>query len=326
MKHHNSNLRELHRKLKAFSNLNLSITPYSKISHIIHNEFPLPVTVSQIHAGQYVERIRINEKLIAYTNKEEISYIKKPEMIKTFGRANAPGKSMFYGSIMSSGVSQPMISALAETVIELQGENKGVTSRKLLMTVGKWKVKKDLILSELVFNKAAIEKCSDTERAYNIQCQYLATIYNDLPRKQMVAILEFYSDQFARRATKDTDYKISAAYTEQVCKMIGIQGVIYPSLQTEFEGTNVALTPQAVDSCLELEEVMMVTADIRNSKVFLNHHFRTGVLKPEQTTFGWGKSETVDKEVIEEYFLGNNGALEAWAEKRKKVAEDETDN
>lgn len=65
-----------------------------------------------------------------------------------------------------------------------------------------------------------------------------------------------------------------------------------------------------------------------NTKVFLNNHFRTGTLAPDQITFGWGESESVDKEVIEEYFLGNNDALRNWADKRAhkvkdKINEDE---
>lgn len=110
------------------------------------------------------------------------------------------GQSMFYGSVVSSEVSLPRISALAETVIELQGENKGFASKNLLMTVGKWRVKKDLILSELVFNRDAIEKCADVKRAYDIQYQNMAANHNEFQLKQLVTILEFYSDQFSRRA------------------------------------------------------------------------------------------------------------------------------
>ncbi|MNY71208.1 hypothetical protein D3C86_2094980 [compost metagenome] len=71
----------------------------------------------------------------------------------------------------------------------------------------------------------------------------MAANYNEFRLKQLVTILEFYTDRFSRRAGRHTDYKISAAFAEQVCKIAGIQGVIYPSVQTEFEGMNVALTP-----------------------------------------------------------------------------------
>ena len=312
--------RELQRKLKAISNLNLAITPYRRIQHILNKELFMPISVAQLHAGQYVERIRINNGIEIFTEKDKISYIKDSRKIETFGRANAPGQAMFYGSVVSNGIlTLARISALAETVLELQGDNKGVSNRKLLMTVGKWKLKKDLIVSELVFNKEAVEKCGDTRRAYETQLKIITEKFEGLQLKQHIALLEFYSKQFARRAEKDTDYKISAAFTECVCRNANLHGIIYPSVQTEFEGTNVALTPEAVETCLELEEALIVSVDIRNTKVFLNNHFRTGLLKANQTSFGWGKAESVSQDVIEEYFLGNNEALIDW--KRKMAAD-----
>ncbi|MBO9672158.1 MAG: RES family NAD+ phosphorylase [Sphingobacteriaceae bacterium] len=312
-----SSHRELQRKLKAFSKLNLAMTPYSKVLDIVRKEFLLPVTIAQIHSGQYVERIRINSEPKAFTRKDEISYINDPALIKTFGRANAPGMSMFYGSVMSSRVSLPMISALAETVTELQGINKGVCTKKMLITLGKWKVKKDLILAELVFNRQAATISADTQMAYQTQLENLAKNHTEFQLKQLVTLLEFYSEQFAKRSDNHQDYKISAAFTDQICKIKGIQGVIYPSVQTEFEGTNVALTPEAVDTCLELEEALILSVDIRNGKTFINQHFRTGLLTPGQESFSYGKVEGADQEVIEQYFLDNNEALKAWAERRK---------
>jgi len=312
-----SSQRELQRKLKAFSKLNLAMTPYSKILGMVRTDFLLPVTIAQVHSGQYVERIRINYEPKAFTRKDEISYIKDPALIKTFGRANTPGQAMFYGSVMSSRVALPMIPALAETVTELQGINKGVSTRKMLITLGKWKVKKDLILAELVFNRQAATISADTKRAYETQMKMLAEKHTNFQLKQLVAVLEFYSEQFAKRSDNHEDYKISAAFTDQVCKIKGIQGVIYPSVQTEFEGTNVALTPEAVETCLELEEALILSVDIRNGKTFINQHFRTGVLKPGQESFNYGKVEGADHEVIEQYFLGNNEALKAWAERRE---------
>ncbi len=120
--------------------------------------------------------------------------------------------------------------------------------------------------------------------------------------KQIMQLLEFFSEAMAKKATNNSDYKISAGFAESILKNRNLDGIMFQSVQTEFEGTNLALTPEAVDRCLYLEEALIVAVEIRNKRVFLNNLARTGILKPDQLEFGWALMEKTPKELIERFF------------------------
>jgi len=291
------------RRLKAFQELDPVSTPYKRILEIINKELFVPVTVAKIHAGHYVERVRIMDGTDdIFTRKSELSYIQDVTKITSFGRANSPGKAMFYGAVASSSIWSPRIVALAETEAALQGENKGATDKQLLITVGKWLVKKDLIVSEMVFKKDAIQKTPEVKKAFE---QHSAAIIAQHPlpeAKQSIALLEFFSEAMAKRARTNSDYKISAAFTESILKMGEFDGIMFQSVQTEFEGTNVALTPKAVEESLYLEEALIISVDIRGKRVFLNNLARTGLLKLDQEEFSWAIMDPASREEIEHFF------------------------
>jgi len=295
--------RELKRKLKAFQQLDPVSTPYRKILEIINKELFVPVTVAKIHAGQYVERVRImNNPDDIFTKKADLSYITDTSKITTFGRANPPGKAMFYGAVKSTMVSSPRIVALAETEEALQGVNKGITDKKLIMTVGKWVVKKDLIVSEMVFKKDAIDNIPEVKRAFDQHSREIMARHPLPEAKQSLALLEFFSEAMAKRTLTNADYKISAAFTESILKTGQFDGIMFQSVQTDFEGTNVALTPKAVDESLYLEEALVVAAEIRGKRVFLDNLARTGIFQPDQQEFGWALMEATPEEEIEHFF------------------------
>ncbi|TKC04358.1 hypothetical protein [Pedobacter frigoris] len=297
------NVRELKRKLKSIEELNLENTPLSKISNIINKELFVPVTVAKIHAGQYVERVRINAVGEIFKHKQELSYRSDPENIKNYGRANSPGNSIFYGSVKSSLVSSPRIVALAETEEALQGELKGNRDKKLIMTVGKWIVKKDILVSEMVFKRDAINAISEVKMAFDFHSNLIKQNQPSDIAKQSILLLEYFSEVMSKRTTKNSDYKISAAFSESILRSPNIGGILFQSVQANFEGTNVALKPEIVEDCLFLEEALMVLVEIRGKRVFLDNIATTGTLKPNQTIFEWKLLKRTPNKIIEDYFL-----------------------
>lgn len=63
--------------------------------------------------------------------------------------------------------------------------------------------------------------------------------------------LKFISEQFSKRVINPDDYKISAAYTNLVLLHPDVNGVAYPSVQTDYFGVNIVLPPEIVDSILK---------------------------------------------------------------------------
>lgn len=294
--------RELLRELKTIQKLDLVSTPYQKILQIINHKLFVPITIAKIHAGQYVERVRIHPADEVFTKKSDLSYILDPKVIKGFGRANPPGKAMFYGAIKSSSVASPRIVAVAETESALQGISKGVTNKKFVMTVGKWLVRQDLIVSEMVFKKEAIEKMPEVKRAFELQSQLIMEKQSFPEAKQIIILLEFFSEIMAKRSITNSDYKLGAAFTESVLKRGNLDGIMFQSVQTDFEGTNVALTPRAVDNYLALEEALIIEVEIRGRRVFLNKMATTGMLQPDQLEFSWVSLKKTPPEAIERFF------------------------
>lgn len=60
----------------------------------------------------------------------------------------------------------------------------------------------------------------------------------------------FISEEFSKKVTSQEDYKISAAYTNIALLHPEVNGISYPSVQTEYFGVNIVLTPEGVDKYL----------------------------------------------------------------------------
>jgi len=298
-------LTELRNILKGLSELDLNAVSYDEVMKIINSELVLPVLVTEIHKGHYIERIRINKPDQIFTSKNELSYRTDLENIKTFGRANSPGKSMFYGSVISSPIPLPRIVALSETDELLRSREKGTVDKDIVMTVSKWRINENISLAEMVFKKDRIPTTPEIEKAYNF---HLALFRESMPEEEvqkLISILEFYSEEFAKpEIARDCDYKISAAYAESAFNNGSVQGIIYPSVRTDYEGSNVALLPKTVDECLQFEEAIITLVQIRGKKVFLDNLYRTGLVDVDQLK--WYEMEQASQKVKDDFFNGNS--------------------
>ncbi|WP_134091278.1 RES domain-containing protein [Olivibacter sp. XZL3] len=297
------NLNDLKKRLDQLRKLDLSIISYPEIIDIINKEIVLPILVTEVRAGNYIERIRINKGNEIFTTKQELSYRTDLENIKSFGRSNSPGSSIFYGAVISSPIQLPRIVALAETDELLRSQEKGKVDKDIFMTVSKWKITKNMRLAEMVFKKDRIASTPEIEKAYQF---HLKAFRENMPEEEvqkLISILEFYSEEFAKaEIITDADYKISAAYAESVFKTGNVQGIIYPSVRTDYEGSNVALLPKTVDDHLQFEEALIIHVQIRGKKVFLDNLYRTGIVEADTNDLGWYKMESASEEVKNKFF------------------------
>jgi hypothetical protein len=294
---------ELQSRLERLKALDLSTVDFNKIIDLINSDVPLPILISQIHAGHYIERIRINKGNEIFTKKRDLSYRTDLENISTFGRANSPKSSMFYGAVISSPINLPRIVALAETDELLRSKEKGTVDKDFIITVSKWKILQDIRLAEMVFMKNRIATTPEIGHAYNF---HLKTFRENMPEEEvqkLVSIIEFFSEEFAKSTIdSDTDYKLSAAYSEIALKSGIVKGLIYPSVRTDYEGSNVALLPEAVDNNLQLEEALIIHVQIKGKKVFLDNLARTGELQMDVADLNWYRMKSAPQEIKDKFF------------------------
>lgn len=296
-------LKILKRHVEALKKTDFGKLSFTEVYRYIEKTISfIPFTVARIHANHHIERARINFNGEIFNKEESISYIKDSSIIQHYGRANKPNQSMFYGAVKSDMVPLPRIVNCAEIQDVLRTKNEKNITTEFIVTVGKWKIIKDIDVIEMVFKTDLIHSVPDIERAYKQQMSYFE---KSIPHgiKQMEYLLSFFSDEFARSDIKtDRDYWISAAYTNMALKINGINGVIYPSVRTDYLGTNVALTPKIVDNNLKLETVEMFHVYIKSKKVFLNKIMEATDFGILNSDFKWIKANGAPAKMIEQYF------------------------
>ena len=250
-------LEQINRILTELNEISLQEISYDAVFEKLATELKvIPFVTAKLKKGHYIERGRINGKEQIFSSESDITYRTDNENIKTFGRANCPNQSMFYGAIKSEFIEYPRIVNLFE-ISGLFRDGDLISDGEFIFTVGKWKIKEDFEVVEIVFDKRTIERIPEVRKAYEY---HLDNLKKDFPDKieELSTILEFFSNEFAKtNISSDNDYKISAVYTNMAINNRGHNGVIYPSVRTEGQGRNVVLPIEVVNKYLELEKVAM---------------------------------------------------------------------
>lgn len=284
--------------IAALKKTDLAQVPYDWILNILKNELKcLPYPILKLKEGQYIERARINDPNQIFSSETEISYRSDFEKINEFGRANSPHQSLFYGAMESEYIEFPRVVNLFE-ISELY-RNPSHKPANFLMTMGKWRIKEDFKVAYLAFNKQNIANIQSIKESYD---GYISSYQNAYPKRidDIDLVLEYFSDEFSKRDIQShNDYKISVAYTDLAINYASLNGVVYPSVRTDFQGTNVALTIEAVDSYLTLEDVKMMRVYKKGKKTFLDNAFFTNNFGSFNRNFKWDKIQEQDKSYIQ---------------------------
>ncbi|MFT3796569.1 hypothetical protein [Flavobacterium sp.] len=280
---------------------NLEKIEFENIKELIRETlFEMPLATAILEKNSTIERIRINGNRKFFTTQSELSYISDEEIIKTclknYGRANKPFQSLFYGATESSKIQVPRITAYRETSRFFR-ESNSILLEGELFTRGTWKNKEDLKIVEIVFCEEVFKSNPDILEYYKIQFQQLNE-YPEIALKQ----LQFFSNEFARKIKSNFDYKISAAFTDVVLyeNQNSYAGIIYPSVQTNYEGNNIVLKPTIVDQHLELKSVSTHRFHRSSKKQFLVNYFYTEDLGSNKSNFVWDLSQCNEELKIQE--------------------------
>lgn len=292
---------QLERLINKYKSIKLQGVAFPKLLRELRKDFRyLPFTTAKLKKGGTIERARINLEGEIFNSENQLSYRTDIRNITKYGRANIPHSSMFYGSIVSDHIANPRIVNIFET--DESFRNHDSEDRELLVTVGKWKIKEDFEIAEITFSDEVRKKIPSVQKAYEYHIQ---KIKQDHPKnyEYFIRIMEFFSDEFAKKdITSDSDYKLSAAYTE-LALMANLKGVTYPSVRTEFEGINVALPIPVVDEFLELEIAGMFLIKKIGKKSVMDNASITTDLGEMNSNFTWKDMQKLSDQQINEILL-----------------------
>lgn len=289
---------EIKKLIVEYETADLEKVSFNKLSVQLRKLKWIPILTAKLNKGYHIERARINRPEEIFYSEADISYRNDYENIKTYGRANMKHQSLFYGAIESDVIKHPRLINLLETSQIFRDLDKiKVDKADFVMTVGKWRIKEDIEVAEMVFNKDSIKNSKDVEKSFKYHQENLAKEHPE-NLEQFLLILEFFSNQFARKdINKNTDYMISAAFTDFVINWKGLPGLKYPSVKSDYIGHNIVLTPVVVEQFLELEIAAMfrITKNGENSLVSpIKHATEFG---PLNSNFKWIDYEPIQIEI-----------------------------
>ncbi|WP_291074925.1 hypothetical protein [Empedobacter sp. UBA5987] len=242
---------EAFEKLKEYSNRLTEVT-YEEIYDLLKNGIKfIPLPLAKLRVNTNIDRVRPNKGDKLFTHIDELGYIKDKEVIEkhltSFGRANIPHQVMFYGAVETSLIDKQRLTAIAETSHLFRNPGNDCEEGELY-TVSRWETQKELIVVEVVFSEYALENNPEIAQSFEKQKRFLEE-HNLEPQdlEFHLEFLKFISNEFSKKVTNPEDYKISAAYTNLALLHPEVSGIMYPSVQTEYFGVNVVLTPEAIE-------------------------------------------------------------------------------
>lgn len=244
---------EAFEKLKEYAK-DLSKVSYEQVYDLLKNGIKyIPIPLAKVRKHAHIDRVRPNKGSTLYEHIDNLGYIKDKEVIDkyltSFGRANCPHQVMFYGALETSLIDKQRLTAIAEKS-DIFRENKDCPEGKYY-TVSRWQTQEEFLIVEIVFSEFALNNNPDIRKSFDRQKEMLKE--HGLEEKEVnfhLEFLKFISEEFSKKVTSQEDYKISAAYTNIAQLHPQVNGISYPSVQTEYFGVNIVLTPEAVDKYL----------------------------------------------------------------------------
>ena len=246
---------EAFEKLKEYSK-NLSAVSYEEVYDLLKNGIKyIPIPLAKIKKKAYIDRVRPNKGEILFKHIDELGYIKDKNIIEnyltSFGRANCPHQVMFYGALETSLIDKQRLTAIAETSHIFRKPEIDCIDGELY-TVSRWEIQDEFLVVEIVFSEYALNNNPEIAQSFENQKKLLQE--HNLDKKEMdfhLNFLKFISEEFSKKVSSNDDYKISAAYTNIALLHPDVNGICYPSVQTEYFGVNIVLTPETVDKYLK---------------------------------------------------------------------------
>lgn len=260
----------------------------------------VPIALAKLHNGAAIDRVRLNKDKLFFTSQNELSYITDKNTINhltEFGRANKPHQPLFYGALTSEKIKENRMTAYAETSVML-GDNDAVNLEGELFTLSRWRTNEELIIPEIVFSVAAIKENPQTAASFY---KHYQALMNEPMRELALRQLELFSEEFARRVRSHHDYKIAVAYADLLMSEGNHPGILYPSVQTGYQGQNIVLRPDIVDKHLILDNVSTHRLHKNKMNAIMANYYHAKGLGENNSNFEWDLDECDEPALIKRW-------------------------
>lgn len=241
----------------------------TKLEQLIHQLLSILIIPRvEIVPGTEVQRIRNNYHGETFFSEKEISFRTDIWNIKDFGRCNLPNSSKFYSTLSSKYIKEIRVANVLETN-RIFRDNLSIRKRQVF-TSGKWVIREPLVVAIFPFNKYA--KGSNSEISFHAN-KYEEIINSfDSEQKQIAKkVLPFISYHLSKKHIKSHwDYAISAFFSEFILDKYNLDGILYPSVRTNYKTYNLMLEPISVNK-LQFTQAAMFELLIDRKKVFIDN-------------------------------------------------------
>jgi len=228
-----------------------------KISNILLNEFGFMISQKQpINSSRFLTKFYRVRELDSFTNIDLIREHSYPPIDKvTIGRCNFPKFPVFYCS------NNPM-TALLEVARTFQGNTKKYCISKWELVPSNEEIIFENFLQVDLPEENEFSKIKEGLRN-KISNPFEVSLNKRLTKEQEEGIIE-YLKYLDNSFIKDEDYSVSACLAYRALYVdhnYRTDVLMYPSVQTAYKGTNLAIQPNFVENNLKLTRLYIVSFD-----------------------------------------------------------------
>ncbi len=261
-----------------------SITDFiNQVESIIFEEFQiLPNLFKKLKFSDFNLKIFRARPLGSFTNINLFSEHRYPPIEHTtFGRCNFPKNPVFYSS-------NNALTALMETV-------RANNSNKRKFCITKWKIVQSD--EELIFQHFLGDKL-DPENPFKelvdkeiIQLkEFFKDKLTEDQKNGLIYLVKFLSDSFIN----DSNYSVSASLAYRAIfanHQLPTDILMYPSIQTQFRGVNLAIHPNFVDNRMYVQRFYIVD--------LVNYEKSTGIFKINISKYGLANKSNIQWKTLD---------------------------
>lgn len=258
----------------------------------------IPIVLAKLHENAVIDRVRLNKNTSFFTSQKDLSYITDVDIIAKylteFGRANKPHQPLFYGALTSEKIKENRMTAYLETSTLLR-DTEAINLEGELFTLSRWRTNQELIVPEIVFSEEAIKENPQTATSFK---KHYKDLMQEPMRELALRQLQLFSQEFARKARSHHDYKIAVAYADLLMIEGNHPGILYPSVQTGYQGQNLVLRADIVDKHLALTNVSTHRVHKNKMQSTMANYYHTTNFGENNSNFVWDINECDEPTLI----------------------------
>lgn len=216
----------------------------------------------------YVVRCGINGPGEVFATVDRCSYNPDRKKIE-LQRCNYPKQQVFYCSMWSdTNLAATSLTCIVETAWE---HIKDIQSKRSYCTLSWWDCTRPLVVWALPFSQ---KSCLKNRSFFRMRAQFEKILKQEPNGREHLQALAFITKAFSARPNKQFYYRISSAFYNTLLHLertrkVKMDGLIYPSANTEGAGLNLVLKKELVDNKtinFKVATMYVILRDAKNAK------------------------------------------------------------